>query len=203
MDPLISVIVPVFNTEKYLSECINSILAQTYQNFELILLDDGSSDHSYHICLSMQKTDERIKVFHHKNCGVSKTRNKGIALAQGKYIAFVDADDMIEKEYLNKLYCAICSKENDTSNLISICGFSRLYRDGKIVPENEKFDFFNAKEGVLKSAINQVLQCIVFGAVWRMLIPVQMITSERIAFSECTLKEDQLFLFVGRIDPVE
>ena len=91
--PTISVIVPVYNTEQYLHRCIGSVLAQTYQDFELLLIDDGSKDSSGVICDEYAAKDARVRVFHKENGGVSDTRNYGMDLAQGKYLMFLDADD--------------------------------------------------------------------------------------------------------------
>ena len=98
---LISVIIPVYNTEKYLSECVNSVLAQTYNKFELILIDDGSKDNSGDICDWYAAQDNRIRVIHQTNSGVSNARNKGINEANGIYIAFIDSDDIVNKWYLH------------------------------------------------------------------------------------------------------
>lgn len=103
MDTLISVIVPVYNVEKYLPRCIESILRQTYQNFELLLIDDGSPDRAGKICDSYAKKDARIRVVHKENAGVSSARNKGLDLAKGEYIAFIDSDDWVREDYLEKL----------------------------------------------------------------------------------------------------
>ena len=93
----ISVIVPVYNAEKYLSRCIDSILNQTYKDFELILINDGSKDKSIDILRKYENIDNRIKVIDNSNNGVSKTRNIGIRLAQGEYIQFIDSDDFIDE----------------------------------------------------------------------------------------------------------
>lgn len=96
---MLSIIVPVYNTEKYLNDCIKSILSQTYQNFELLLIDDGSTDKSGYICDLYAEKDKRVKVVHKKNAGVVSARDDGIQLACGEYIAFIDSDDWIDKEY--------------------------------------------------------------------------------------------------------
>ncbi|WP_346687337.1 glycosyltransferase family 2 protein [Megamonas hypermegale] len=105
--PIISIIVPVYNVEKYLKRCIESMLNQTFKDFELLLLDDGSTDSSGSICDKYAKKDTRIIVKHKKNQGVSATRNLGIDIAKGEYIAFVDSDDWIENDYLEKMYLKI------------------------------------------------------------------------------------------------
>lgn len=99
---LVSVIVPVYNNEKYIKRCINSILAQTYNNIEVILIDDGSSDKSGLICDEFSSKDNRIKVIHQKNQGVSVARNVGIVTSRGEYLVFVDSDDYISKDLVEK-----------------------------------------------------------------------------------------------------
>lgn len=100
-NPEVSIIVPVYNVEKYLPRCIDSILAQTSTNFELILIDDGSTDKSGMICDEYAKKDNRIKVFHKENGGVSSARNIGLDNASGEWLAFIDPDDAVDKEYLS------------------------------------------------------------------------------------------------------
>ena len=99
--PLISVIVPVYNTEKYLHRCIDSILAQTFTDFELLLIDDGSTDSSGEICDDYAAKDSRVRVFHKENGGVSSARNLGLDNAQGEWITFVDSDDSIKEKALD------------------------------------------------------------------------------------------------------
>ncbi len=96
--PEISVIVPVYNCEKYLEKCINSILSQTFDDLELILINDGSSDNSGKICDEFKEKDSRVKIVHQKNMGVSVARNVGLDVSEGKYIGFIDGDDYIESD---------------------------------------------------------------------------------------------------------
>ncbi|MDZ5254376.1 glycosyltransferase [Clostridium sp. LIBA-8841] len=121
MKPEISIIVPIYNVEKYLSKCIESILNQTFTDFELILVNDGSKDGSGKVCDEYALKDNRIKVIHKINGGVSSARNSGINLALGRYIGFVDPDDYIRKDMYEKLYY-ICKDENAD---ISICKLGR------------------------------------------------------------------------------
>ena len=107
----ISIIVPVYNVEKYIGGCIESILSQSYSNWELLLLDDESSDKSVEICKKYAEKDERIKVFQKKHLGVSAIRNLGIELAKGQYITFIDSDDQIEIDFLQKAI-DICMKKH-------------------------------------------------------------------------------------------
>lgn len=101
--PTFSIIIPIFNAEKFLAQCIESILAQSYSNWELILINDGSSDKSSQICDIFAHKDSRIKVIHKLNEGVSKARNSGLDIAHGKYICFVDADDIVDPSLLEVL----------------------------------------------------------------------------------------------------
>lgn len=100
---LISIIVPVYNASRYLDRCINSIIKQTYQRWELLIIDDGSTDDSYKIAMKFSRDDCRIKVFHQNNLGAGAARNIGIKVAKGDYVVFVDSDDKIKPEYLSLL----------------------------------------------------------------------------------------------------
>ena len=119
----ISIIVPVYNVEKYLENCIESILNQTFKDFELILVDDGSTDNSGKICDIYKKKDSRIKVIHKNNGGLSSARNAGIDVAGGKYIGFVDSDDSIHPKMYETLYDLISKYNSD----IAICNFKNIY----------------------------------------------------------------------------
>ena len=109
----ISVIVPVYNVEKYLKRCVGSILAQSFKDFELILVDDGSTDNSGVICDELAKIDNRISVQHHPNQGVSAARNRGIEAAKGEWIAFIDSDDYVLPDYLQNLYQGTLKSDGD------------------------------------------------------------------------------------------
>lgn len=101
--PLITVIVPVYNVEKYLRRCLDSIIGQTYQNLEILCIDDGSIDNSGEICEQYAARDARIKVIHQENQGLSTARNRGLDAAEGEYIAFVDSDDYILEDMYKKM----------------------------------------------------------------------------------------------------
>lgn len=111
MDELISVIVPIYNTEKYLVECVESIRKQTYSNIEIILVDDGSTDASIEICDEFAEKDSRVRVFHKENEGVAVARNFGIQQSNGQYVVIVDSDDVAVDKMIEVLYTQI--KEND------------------------------------------------------------------------------------------
>lgn len=102
--PAISVVIPVYNVEKYLHQCVTSIINQTFKDLEIILVDDGSKDRSGEICDELQSTDNRVKVIHKENGGVSKARNNGLQIATGEYIIFVDSDDWVPADAYEKMY---------------------------------------------------------------------------------------------------
>ena len=127
--PLISVIVPVYGVEKYIEKCLKSIINQTYENLEIILVDDGSKDKSGIICENYANKDKRIKVFHKKNGGLSDARNYGIEHSKGEYLTFIDSDDYIEDDYVEYLYSLI--KEGYKMSICSL--YVEYTSNGKIV----------------------------------------------------------------------
>lgn len=122
MNPVISVIVPVFKVEKYLDNCIESVVNQTYKNLEIILVDDGSPDNCPAICDKWSEKDDRIKVIHKKNEGVSSARNAGLDVSEGSFIGFVDGDDIIYEDFYETLLDEALKNDAD----ISACAFSYL-----------------------------------------------------------------------------
>ena len=123
---LVSIIVPVYNVEKYLEKCIQSICEQTYDNLEIILSDDGSTDNSGKICDQYACIDSRIRVIHKENGGLSDARNSGIEVASGRYFMFVDSDDTITYDTVEKLFFAAMEHHCE----IAICNMVRVYEDG-------------------------------------------------------------------------
>ena len=126
---LISIVVPIYNVEKYLNECIDSIIAQTYKNIEIILVDDGSPDSCPVICDNWKEKDYRVKVIHKENGGLSDARNVGIENAKGNYICFIDSDDYVEKNYVEELYNKIVTEEVK----ISQCGIKYVDDNHQII----------------------------------------------------------------------
>ena len=126
---LISVIVPVYKVEKYLDECMESVVTQTYENLEIILVDDGSPDRCPEICDTWAEKDSRIRVIHKENGGLSDARNVGMAASTGAYIAYVDSDDILEPEYIEYLYQAICETGADVSE----CAYERFQGKPEVV----------------------------------------------------------------------
>lgn len=132
--PKISVIIPVYNAEKYIDDCIDSVLKQTFKDFELILINDGSKDHSLDICKKWSNKDKRIKLFNQQNSGASAARNRGLDEAKGEWIVFVDSDDKVQSGYLSDLYEAA---QGNFDIVLCIDGIS-VYRNGQWV-ENRMF----------------------------------------------------------------
>ena len=130
---MVTVIIPVYNVEMYLPLCINSILKQTYQNLEIILIDDGSTDDSPGICDTYALKDNRIKVIHQQNQGAAVARNTGLENATGEYIVFVDSDDFINEKMIEKLYIALKQTDSD----LSICNFKYTSENGKEIALKE------------------------------------------------------------------
>lgn len=137
MQPKISIVVPVYKTEAYIHDCIDSILAQTFTDFELILVNDGSPDCSGVICDKYAAEDSRIRVFHKKNGGVSSARNMGLDKATGTWITFIDSDDCVEPAFLEGLYKPIA----DGEDVDFVHGGCLNMIDGKVVSINQSYDY--------------------------------------------------------------
>lgn len=159
----LSVVIPVYNAELYLVNCLNSVVNQTFKDFEVILIDDGSTDHSSEICYDFIQKDSRFKYKRVKNGGPARARNIGISIARGEYIGFVDADDTIESNMYEKL---IALAENFKVDMV-ICGisytdsnFNKLYEVVPNIPLNEVIYESQIKEIVIRKYYNGDIQCI-------------------------------------------
>lgn len=144
--PELSIIVPVYKVEKYLPRCIDSILAQTFGDFELILIDDGSPDGCGRICDEYARKDKRIVVIHQKNMGVSAARNAGLDIARGRYIGFVDSDDWIEPQMYEVMMDAI--RENGAD--MAVCGVRYADEDGKFTRADRLSEGVYSRDGLLE-----------------------------------------------------
>ncbi len=151
----LSIIVPVFNLERLLPKCIDSILAQTFKDFELILVNDGSTDKSDEICDEYGNKDQRIIVIHKKNGGVSSARNAGLAVARGEYIGFVDSDDYVNKH----MYETLCHTAIQNNADITVCSFLNVCEDqGQAIDKpdlNYKTQHFNNREAIRQMYISK------------------------------------------------
>ena len=186
--PKISVIVPVYNVENYLHECVDSILAQTFTDFELILVNDGSQDNSGAICDDYASKDERITVIHQKNQGQAAARNTALAIAKGKWINFVDSDDLIHPQMLEILYGAV-----DESTQISMCN---VYK-GDNLPESfssPKIDYRFKKHPINEEQLVAMYRDgYQFWVVWAKLIKKELI--EKYSFTLGRIYEDSAVVF--------
>lgn len=145
MQPLISVIVPIYKVEAYLERAVDSVLCQTYENLEIILVDDGSPDNCPRMCDAYSKKDARIRVIHKENGGLSDARNAGISIARGEYVAFLDSDDYIAPQFINKLYNACIKYDSD----IAICQYE-ISNEPENIFENRNENLAEMKKADLK-----------------------------------------------------
>lgn len=175
---LISVIVPIYNVENYIEECINSILNQNYRNIEIILVDDGSKDNSGKIADRKSKEDDRIKVIHQKNSGVSTARNVGIDNAKGEYICFVDGDDYLSSNYITYLYELI--EKNDAD--VSLTPFPRKFNNSNVLDEeNGENDDIRVWKG--QRAAEEMLYYNIVISPWNKMVKKEIIDKYNIRFN--------------------
>ncbi len=189
---LISVIIPVYNVETYLRECVDSVLKQTYQNFEIILVDDGSTDSSGDICDEYAGDDERICVIHQKNGGLSVARNTGLAEAKGKYIYFLDSDDYIDETALKKLF-DIAEKNN--SDIVFFDAVSFADTDDFTVKQNYiRKHQYNTTSGY-DAFCGLILNKEYHSAVPLLFIRRMFLLDSDVSFVPDTLYEDMIFSY--------
>lgn len=184
VNPLLSIIVPVYNVEQYLRKCIDSILSQTYTDFELILVDDGSTDNSGKICDEYALKDNRIIVLHKENGGVSSARNCGLDIAKGDYIAFADSDDYVDSKWLDNFISVL--KDED----IIVQGFVGVYDNKEVrsyIPENNC--------GTNTKLIEKLIDNGVYGYLFVKLFNRSIIEVNHIRFDcNSTFREDEQFI---------
>lgn len=191
---MLSIIVPVYNAEKYLDQCIQSILSQTYKDFELLLIDDGSLDQSLKICERYKNTDKRVKVFQKTNGGVSSARNLGIEMAKGNLLSFCDADDIID----NQMYEILLDFFNRKNVDRIVGGYRYLYSDGHCLDCKKRLeDGVYTKEDLLPCVIDDgTLSGFLFSGVNNSIFKKEIIDKFKIRFNEkIKYNEDSLFSF--------
>ena len=179
----ISIIVPVYKAEKYLKRCVDSILAQTYTNFELILVDDGSPDTCPAMCDQFAMQDNRIKVIHKKNGGVSSARNEGIKVATSPFITFVDSDDYVTERYVEHLM------QNEKADYI-VSGYLEVKNDGQLTPHTLR------KASILIDDIRNVpelINLVPLGMVWGRRYKKQLIADNNLFFDESMRRGEDVF----------
>lgn len=178
MKELISIIVPVYNVSAYLHRCVDSILAQTYNNLEIILVNDGSTDNSGIICDNYALIDPRIKVIHKENGGLSSARNAGVEIAKGKYLGFVDSDDWIMPDMYEHLYLMLMQYQSDIS--ISACVRCKSTQEGANLVSNPKSFSMTvySQEEYIKKFMKIDSQTIEYYA-WNKLYKKELLTKEQ------------------------
>lgn len=189
--PLISIITPVYNSEKYINKCVESILNQTYSNFELLLVDDGSTDRSRYICDTFAANDKRVRVFHKSNSGVSSARNMGLFYARGEWITFVDSDDLIKPNMLSEL---LEMQQCHSADFV-MSGFEYLNND--IITYRTKYGSsvlcFEKDEGISKMYVNDFWSWFICSKLFRN----KIIKDAKITFDEnIKFGEDRLFILM-------
>lgn len=192
MDELISIIVPIYNSEKVLDKCIKSIINQSYKNIEIILVNDGSIDNSLKICHKYAKQDSRVKIIDKKNEGVSVARNTGIKMASGIYITFVDADDWIQSDWIYLLY-----NELKNYNVDVIRGNYYKENDNGIYGKGDSFFagklLNNCNITQKEEAVNLILSGKLLSYVWLLLIRKSVLEQNKLLFNtEISMMEDTL-----------
>lgn len=187
----VSVIIPVHNGEKYIGRCIDSLIKQEFSNWELIVIDDGSTDNTVKICQTYSSLDFRIKIYSQVNQGVSAARNHGLQLAQGKYIAFVDADDWVSNDYLETLVHIL--KNNNAE--LSVAGYIEVRNLVEFESRNvdEKTTIQRMQGNDLLNSLYNTTQS---GYLWNKLFVTNIIKENNLTFEkEITVWEDMLFCF--------
>lgn len=164
MKTKISVVLPVYNVEKYLENCVNAIRRQTYQNLEIILVDDGSTDGSSLLCEKLAQMDERICVLHKENGGLSDARNAGTQIATGEYITYVDSDDTVSDTYVEYLYSLIKKYDCD----MALCTHTVVFEDGKQISYGDGTDeMLNARECLYRMLYHDVIDTSAWAKLYR------------------------------------
>ena len=190
----ISVIIPVYNVEPYLEECVGSVLRQSYRDFEIILVDDGSTDCSGEICDKYREEDGRVRVIHQENGGLSAARNSGLKAAAGKYVYFLDSDDYIEEETLEQL---INIAKEEAADVVFFDGYV-FFTDCEEEPDIMKYE---RVQRYTSANGKEVLQELLKNDEYRTAVPLMFFRREylmenKLWFCEGILHEDELFTFL-------
>lgn len=180
-DSLVSIIVPVYNAEKYIDNCVTSVVNQTYSKWELLLIDDGSFDSSGMICDNYSRLNSRIRVVHQKNLGVSAARNRGIECAEGEYIAFLDVDDALPQESLKTLVNSLIDNNADVVMGIT-CGEKWENHSG--------VEIWKGEDGIQYSLMDDPYTCAAWGKLYR-----RELIGETRFDRKIKINEDSLFVF--------
>lgn len=189
MKPLVSVIIPAYNAEKYLEEALDSVITQTYKKLDIIVINDGSTDNTCKICEAYQKKDERIKVIHQKNKGVSAARNIGLNIMRGDYVTFLDSDDAYVQDAIETLVNSITDSNAD----IVCCRMSRQFTLGKMKLSDKDIKFLNSKEITQNEALYKMAKGEIYETVWDKIYKRQLFDNN-LRFIEGQFYEDSLIM---------
>lgn len=195
--PLVSIVIPVYNAERFLDECYQSIEEQLYDNIEIIFINDGSTDGSYQKCCRYKATDHRVKVLSQDNAGQNSARKAGVNIAKGKYVCFIDADDFVDKNMLMEM---VNSAEEYNAEVVKCGPYNKVYEDGEIQPEYMKVEIkglFGGREVAEKvfdenDLFRQKVAVGLWGAIFSCILikKIMNIVDDTIDFSEdylCTI----------------
>ncbi|KZX14728.1 putative glycosyltransferase EpsH [Methanobrevibacter filiformis] len=192
--PTVSVIIPIYNSEQYLEECLNSIVNQTLKNIEIICVNDGSTDNSLEILEDYSKKDKRIKILNQENHGAGVARNKGLKIARGKYLSILDADDFFKPDMLEKMYC----KSEEFNADIAICKSNAYNNESKEffdtpgtlknIPKKEVFDYKDIKKDVFTFSL---------GWSWDKLYKSSFVKNNNLNFQDLRSSNDLFFVFTS------
>ncbi|BCN29018.1 glycosyltransferase family 2 protein [Anaeromicropila herbilytica] len=188
---IVSIIIPVYNCKDYLEDCLTHVIKQTYEWIEVILIDDGSMDSSGRICDDYARGDNRITVYHRKNEGVSASRNYGLEHSSGKYILFVDADDVMETDMVEKcIHLAECNQAE-----LVICSFKyHIIKDNRIVENSLGSDFLGTKEELFGQWFNILVEKEILNPPWNKFIRKDLLDNNHIRFNkQFSICEDMAF----------
>lgn len=201
MGPLITIIIPMFNAEEYISKCLDSLIQQTYDNIEIIVVDDGSTDNSLRICKAYAEQDFRLKIIHQSNQGVSAARNRALQEAEGIYIVFVDADDYVGKDYVSDLWELVCNTKCD----VAISRYSTEL-DYDVSQDSGKIRTFNAENAIINMLLSKgfdtsvccklVKKCDISGYEFR----TDLVLAEDLEFFYKILKKCSDVAFIDKVD---
>lgn len=187
----VSIVVPIYNAEQFLEPCVESILSQTYQNIEILLVNDGSKDSSGKLCDSYAQKDSRVKVLHRENSGVSATRNCGIEHASGEYLMFVDSDDALEPDTVEKNLALAKEKNLD----LVIYSFRYHFVDDRVEKPNQpKQSYFGEAEDFFENCFTTLLDLELINPPWNKLIKKSIVDDNQIRFhKDFSICEDMAF----------
>lgn len=202
-DARLSIIVPVFNGKKYIENTIKNLLSSSYQNLELLLIDDGSTDNSFVICKKYEGLDSRVKAYHKENSGIADTRNYGLDHASGDYIGFCDQDDEVSLEMYQTMMDRIRKDGSDAA----VCGCCRKKADGKRVVFEQYMDSVFSKQEIRQKLLFPLLfrgfaayenqEIIIFPSIWTCIVSKRLIDEKQLRFCSFVDHEDDLLMLIN------